>query len=73
VVLASWLLVPAPAVLPAPEAPPRLEAGGGIINVSNGPVEPSVSRTALLNWVEMSRAVSAYYGRFPRSLTWWWS
>ncbi len=46
--------------------PARVEVGGGVIDVTIGPDEPSVSRPALLAWVETSaRAVSGYLGRFP--------
>ncbi len=44
----------------------RLQVGGGTIEVSIGPDEPSVAEASLLRWVERcGRTVSSYFGRFP--------
>jgi hypothetical protein len=41
-------------------------AGGGTIEASIGPPEPSVPTTSLLAWVKRcASAVSSYFGRFP--------
>jgi hypothetical protein len=52
---------------PAFAAEPELVTlGGGTVEVSIGPAEPSVPRTALLSWVKRCAvAVSSYFGRFP--------
>jgi hypothetical protein len=48
------------------EEPARIAVGGGTIEVSIGPDEPSVPRDVLLGWVRRcARAVSSYFGRFP--------
>jgi hypothetical protein len=56
-------------VLARTASPAELElvtAGGGTIEASIGPPEPSVPTTALLAWVKRcASAVSSYFGRFP--------
>ncbi len=57
-----WLAL---AVLAAPGSE-RVEVAGGVIEIAIGPPAPSVSETALRQWVETSAsAVARYLGRFP--------
>jgi hypothetical protein len=43
-----------------------VSVGGGDIEVTIGPAQPTVSRESLLAWVKTcARSVSAYFGRFP--------
>ena len=44
----------------------EVSVGGGTIEVTIGPAQPSVPREALLAWVETcAKSVAAYFGRFP--------
>ena len=62
-IAATGAILLAAAVAAEPEV---LTVGGGAIEVSIGPDDPSVPRPALLAWVERcARAVSSYFGRFP--------
>jgi len=64
-VLATALLSAA-LLAPGSDDPSRIEVRGGIVEVTIGPAEPSVSREAILAWVETcAKSVSAYFGRFP--------
>jgi hypothetical protein len=60
-------LVLAGRTAPSLAADPELvTVGGGVLEVSIGPAEPSVPRAALLGWMKRcAQAVSSYFGRFP--------